>query len=559
MQNSVFLLIKWGMVLSYFLFPNYIFSQGFINYQAFIYREYSVAQPGSDLKKQMLPYSNEKVSMFVELTHIKSSVKKSIFNETHQDISTDEQGMIVFLIGSQEPEKFDSIPWRVIYGDTVILKVAWSPQNHPTTRITIDSSFLAFSPFAIMSLLSDSSNWADRSESSEFSFNSKHADTSQISRMSINGFYLDSTNQSLVLTRVNGNRLGPVSLVSLAKIKITHPNIISSRTGVYCKGDTISLRSGPITDTTLFTTFWFYRRSNGTRDTIARNQASLDNLVLSQDTDIIYRIERKDSIPGLSNYEEDILSLKISNHQTIIDRISNELVFAKFNFCKNDSIILPDSSDHYGSWSSHNAFVARIDGNKIKFNNPGYVTIGFYPYNSCPEDVFLFTCLVTSPPIAGTLSGTQAICAGSTATFSSTVSGGSWSSSAAGVATVNASTGVVTGVAAGTATITYTVAGTGGCANAIATRAINVNPNSASSRRDTICQGGSYTFGSQTLTNSGTYRDTIPSTNGCDSIITLNLVVLAKPQSPQISVSSTRDTLFATPGNNVNWYRNGIL
>ena len=87
------------------------------------------------------------------------------------------------------------------------------------------------------------------------------------------------------------------------------------------------------------------------------------------------------------------------------------------------------------------------------------------------------TITVAAPATAGTLSGTQEICTNGTTTFASTVSGGSWSSSAAGVATVNASTGVVTGVAAGTATITYTVTGTGGCANATATRTVTVNSN----------------------------------------------------------------------------------
>ncbi|MEO8148407.1 MAG: LamG-like jellyroll fold domain-containing protein [Bacteroidia bacterium] len=40
-----------------------------------------------------------------------------------------------------------------------------------------------------------------------------------------------------------------------------------------------------------------------------------------------------------------------------------------------------------------------------------------------------------------------------------------------------------------------------------------------------ICSGDSYTFGSQTLTASGVYVDSLISVNGCDSIVTLNLVV----------------------------------
>ncbi len=41
-----------------------------------------------------------------------------------------------------------------------------------------------------------------------------------------------------------------------------------------------------------------------------------------------------------------------------------------------------------------------------------------------------------------------------------------------------------------------------------------------------ICAGGSYTFGNQMLTTSGSYEETFPSVDGCDSIVTLNLTVL---------------------------------
>ncbi|MCB0686425.1 MAG: gliding motility-associated C-terminal domain-containing protein, partial [Saprospiraceae bacterium] len=40
-----------------------------------------------------------------------------------------------------------------------------------------------------------------------------------------------------------------------------------------------------------------------------------------------------------------------------------------------------------------------------------------------------------------------------------------------------------------------------------------------------LCEGASYTFGSETLSESGTYRDTLLSSAGCDSIVTLNLVI----------------------------------
>ncbi|MFM1947279.1 MAG: hypothetical protein RL207_1562, partial [Bacteroidota bacterium] len=102
----------------------------------------------------------------------------------------------------------------------------------------------------------------------------------------------------------------------------------------------------------------------------------------------------------------------------------------------------------------------------------------------------------TTPPSAGTLSGTQSICVGSTTTFASTVSGGAWTSSNAAVATVNSS-GVISGIGAGTATITYTITGTGGCANATATRTVTVTaaPSAGTlSGTQNICNGSSTPF-----------------------------------------------------------------
>ena len=103
---------------------------------------------------------------------------------------------------------------------------------------------------------------------------------------------------------------------------------------------------------------------------------------------------------------------------------------------------------------------------------------------------------ITPLPSAGTLLGNQAVCVGSTTTFSSSINGGSWSSSDITVASIDAS-GVITGVAAGTATITYTVTGTGGCANATATRTVTVTaaPSAGTlSGNQNICIGATTTF-----------------------------------------------------------------
>ncbi|MFN5418726.1 MAG: LamG-like jellyroll fold domain-containing protein, partial [Sphingomonadales bacterium] len=113
---------------------------------------------------------------------------------------------------------------------------------------------------------------------------------------------------------------------------------------------------------------------------------------------------------------------------------------------------------------------------------------------------------VTPPPTAGTLSGTQSLCVGSTSTFTSTATGGTWSSSNSSVATINATTGLVTALTAGTATMTYTVPGTGGCLTATATRSVTITaaPTAGTlSGTQSLCVGSTSTFTS--TATSGTW------------------------------------------------------
>ena len=82
---------------------------------------------------------------------------------------------------------------------------------------------------------------------------------------------------------------------------------------------------------------------------------------------------------------------------------------------------------------------------------------------------------ITVGKTAGTLTGANAVCSGSTTTFTPSVAGGSWLVSA-GTASASVVNGVVTGKnTAGTATIRYSITGAGaGCASLV-TKTITVN------------------------------------------------------------------------------------
>lgn len=69
-----------------------------------------------------------------------------------------------------------------------------------------------------------------------------------------------------------------------------------------------------------------------------------------------------------------------------------------------------------------------------------------------------------------------------------------------------------------------TLISVGGC-DSIVTLYLNIEPLIANSISATICEGDSYTLGTQTLTTSGTYNEMFTAASGCDSSVTLYLFV----------------------------------
>ncbi|MBS7788328.1 hypothetical protein KIH23_13560, partial [Flavobacterium sp. CYK-55] len=199
---------------------------------------------------------------------------------------------------------------------------------------------------------------------------------------------------------------------------------------------------------------------------------------------------------------------------TITAPVSAGTLSGTQNICIGDSVTFA-STVLGGSWTSSNPAVATINSSTgaIVGVAAGTSTMTYTVLGSggCPNASDVRTVTVTAPVVAGTLSGTQNICIGDSVTFSSTVLGGTWTSSNPAVATINPATGAIVGVAAGTSTMTYTVLGSGGCPNASDVRTVTVtSPVSAGTLSGTqnICIGDSVTFASTVL--GGTWTSSNP-------------------------------------------------
>jgi hypothetical protein len=129
------------------------------------------------------------------------------------------------------------------------------------------------------------------------------------------------------------------------------------------------------------------------------------------------------------------------------------------------------------------------------------------------------TVSVQNTPTA-TVSGPTSVCAGSSVSL--TANGGntySWSNGLGSSSTVSVSPTTAT---------TYTVtASLGANCSASTTYTVTVLQPSASSFSQTICNGETFGFDGNSLSASGAYTQTLVNSVGCDSVITLNLIVLS--------------------------------
>lgn len=157
--------------------------------------------------------------------------------------------------------------------------------------------------------------------------------------------------------------------------------------------------------------------------------------------------------------------------------------------CAGGTFTLSDAASG-GSWSSSTMSVATVDaGGLVTGVTGGSTTISYTVTNACGSAFTTESVTVGTSPTVGAISGPSTVCSGSSISLTDAVSGGSWSSSATSVATIDAS-GNVTGVVAGTTTITYTITTACGSAATLYTIMVNSIPYAGTiSGLSSVCPG----------------------------------------------------------------------
>ena len=150
----------------------------------------------------------------------------------------------------------------------------------------------------------------------------------------------------------------------------------------------------------------------------------------------------------------------------------------------------------------------------------GTFTISMVDGNGCSSTSVSQTLTDPNAPNVSS-TGTTTICEGESATISG-----------AGATTYSWNNGLGAGAThtvSPTITTTYTVTGTtAGCSNTSQVT-VTVLPTFTSTQSASICEGSSYTVGTNVYSTSGTYTDVLTAVNGCDSTVTTNLTVNPAP------------------------------
>ncbi|MBX2907205.1 MAG: Ig-like domain-containing protein [Taibaiella sp.] len=195
-----------------------------------------------------------------------------------------------------------------------------------------------------------------------------------------------------------------------------------------------------------------------------------------------------------------------------------------------------------GTWTTSTPAVASVSGSGlVTAIAPGTSTIGFTTTAGCSTSR-VFTVNPNPAPISGTMS----TCVGSSTVLTDATPSGTWSSSAAGIGSVNYISGTVTGVSAGTVIISYRLLT--GCGT-FSIFTVNGNP-AAIGGNGAICLGSTSTLTSATPGGGWSTSDAAVASVDLAGVVTANGLGTAVIYytMPTGCVASKVVTVNAVPG-----------
>jgi len=211
--------------------------------------------------------------------------------------------------------------------------------------------------------------------------------------------------------------------------------------------------------------------------------------------------------------------------------------------CVGSTTNLTDATSG-GIWSSGEPAIATVIGGVVTGVATGTANIS-YSIGYCSSSV---TITVNAAPEA--ITPTPAVvCLGGTDPLTDGTVGGTWSSSATGIASVS-SGGVVTGNAIGTATIAYSISG----CSVITVATVNAAPAAISPAGATVCTGGTVTL--TDATSGGIWSSSAPAVASVSGGVvtgltagtaTISYTIGACPATATISVNATPAPIAPVP------------
>jgi len=272
-----------------------------------------------------------------------------------------------------------------------------------------------------------------------------------------------TTTYSLTVSSGGASGCSPSTVYTTTVSVNPTPTAAPTNSGTICNGSTVSLTANPSGGVTAYS----WSGANLSSTTIA-NPTATPTVTTTYSLTV-----SSSALPGCS--PSTIYTTTVS-----VNPLSP--ITGPTEVCKFSDILLNDATTG-GAWSTSNARASvNSSSGDVTGVATGAVTISYVLSTGCTA-----TYPITVNAAVASITGTAVVCQGLTTTLSETASGGTWSSSATGVATVFGTTfsATVTGVSGGNATITYTI-GTG----CYATDIVTVNPSPAAIGGNlAVCQG----------------------------------------------------------------------